>query len=336
MRRFLPVFLALTLATLFLAACGGDDDGSPGATATRPASPGPSASAAATQATAAAAATPAGPADCPVSDASLCGFAASVQASLQKGSVDPVIDATERQDVTCKGADTKPTDATAAVCKGKAAGEVVTGYLTGTRNSEGGFVSRAALSQVYARWGLNPPAQVSDDYGGGLLRLMTIGSPSRDGCTGCHVLVYSWIEPFQPGDDRYTRKAFVLDVEKLASWKISLSTSGVILPSEADAILLGGTYEGRTYQRWNPADGTKPAGTGGIYFGKSIAVAGAGECVNDRAAPLKTAAVLDCLADGTKVTVVGGPRTVDGTRWWRVLHPNPGVAAGWIAADNLK
>ena len=62
--------------------------------------------------------------------------------------------------------------------------------------------------------------------------------------------------------------------------------------------------------------------------GDGAVVEGTGSCLNVRAAASLEADVVDCIADGTGVTVLAGPVDVDDISWWRVEAPN---VNGWAA-----
>jgi uncharacterized protein YraI len=64
--------------------------------------------------------------------------------------------------------------------------------------------------------------------------------------------------------------------------------------------------------------------------GRAIVDAGAGDCLNLRAAPGLAAPVLACLPSGARVTITDGPRSADGRTWWQV------DGRGWAAADYLQ
>ena len=62
--------------------------------------------------------------------------------------------------------------------------------------------------------------------------------------------------------------------------------------------------------------------------GDGAVVEGTGSCLNVRAEASLEADVVDCIADGTGVTVLAGPVDVDDISWWRVEAPN---VNGWAA-----
>jgi Bacterial SH3 domain len=66
--------------------------------------------------------------------------------------------------------------------------------------------------------------------------------------------------------------------------------------------------------------------------GAAAVVATGSGCLNLRAEPSVAAAKIDCLADGTSVTVFGGAVTADGFEW---LHVASRSGNGWMAARYL-
>ena len=57
--------------------------------------------------------------------------------------------------------------------------------------------------------------------------------------------------------------------------------------------------------------------------------AGSGDCLNVRAAPGKSAAVVGCLPDGAVVRIARGPVEGDGIAWWQL------DTLGWVAGEFL-
>jgi uncharacterized protein YraI len=62
-----------------------------------------------------------------------------------------------------------------------------------------------------------------------------------------------------------------------------------------------------------------------------VVVTGTGSCLNVRVAAGTKEAAVDCLADGTEVTLAEGPVEADGFQWWRVED-----RSGWVAGDYLR
>ena len=68
-----------------------------------------------------------------------------------------------------------------------------------------------------------------------------------------------------------------------------------------------------------------------LEIGARVAVAGtAPDCLKIREGPGVSSAQLDCIADGTEITVVAGPVEQDSIEWWQLQE------LGWAAADYLR
>lgn len=83
------------------------------------------------------------------------------------------------------------------------------------------------------------------------------------------------------------------------------------------------------------ADAATPTNAGRFQPGQGVAVAGlsADECLNIREAAGRTnTATLQCVPNGTELTVLGGPRTADDIQWWNVQSPG---GEGWAAEEFL-
>jgi hypothetical protein len=78
------------------------------------------------------------------------------------------------------------------------------------------------------------------------------------------------------------------------------------------------------------ADDAAPGVPWPLKIGDTVIVTGTGSCLNVRAAPRPDAPVRNCLKDGTEVTVVEGPRFVEGRRWWLL------AGEGWGADSYLR
>lgn len=81
---------------------------------------------------------------------------------------------------------------------------------------------------------------------------------------------------------------------------------------------------------------TNPAATGTVpgRFAprQRLKVTGTGECLNVRVQPGLQSDVVACIADGTEVEVLGGPREADGYRWWQLTTPQ---GDGWAVENYL-
>jgi uncharacterized protein YraI len=56
---------------------------------------------------------------------------------------------------------------------------------------------------------------------------------------------------------------------------------------------------------------------------------GDGDCLNVRSAPSRTAPVRACIAEGTVVKLIAGPRESDGLTWWQL------DGGGWATGQYL-
>ncbi len=82
------------------------------------------------------------------------------------------------------------------------------------------------------------------------------------------------------------------------------------------------------------ASGNATPGAGSLFeAGQKVTVTGTGECLNVRADASTDAPVIDCLPDGSVLTIVDGPREAAGRAWW---HVNIGAANGWAAEEYLR
>jgi hypothetical protein len=81
----------------------------------------------------------------------------------------------------------------------------------------------------------------------------------------------------------------------------------------------------------DPNQPTAPGIPWPLEVGANVVVAGtAPDCLKIRAAPGIGSAQLDCINDGTAVTVVAGPVAQDSIDWWQLEN------LGWAAADYLR
>lgn len=77
-----------------------------------------------------------------------------------------------------------------------------------------------------------------------------------------------------------------------------------------------------------------PASERKFAAGDAAVVTGsAPECLNVRSEAGLQNPAIDCIADGTAVTILGGPLEADGLLWWRIDAPN---VIGWAAEDYLE
>jgi hypothetical protein len=62
-----------------------------------------------------------------------------------------------------------------------------------------------------------------------------------------------------------------------------------------------------------------------------VVVVGAAPCVNVREGPGLNQKAVDCIRDGTRITLTAGPTNADNISWWQVAG-----RTGWVAADYLR
>lgn len=65
----------------------------------------------------------------------------------------------------------------------------------------------------------------------------------------------------------------------------------------------------------------------------AVVVGSAPQCLNVRSEAGLEHPAIDCIADGTPVTILAGPLEADGFLWWRIDAPN---VIGWAAEDYLE
>ncbi|MCC6382747.1 MAG: SH3 domain-containing protein [Dehalococcoidia bacterium] len=282
----------------------------------------------------------AGTAGCGLRDASLCSFAASLEAALQKGQGDAVAAAARPESVSCPDPAPAASDRLATVCQGHA-GQKVDGYPLALGMGAAIPVARTDLVQRLATVAPAGLPDMADDYGAGGFRLFTAGAPLRAGCDACAVLVFSWVQLAPDRPDWLSRQVLALDVEQAGgSWQVTSTAIRAAAAADASATLAGGELDGRIY-RWFHTGDNAPAGVStigtGVYFGLVAQVAGTGgDCANFRVAPGRAGQVTDCLQQGARVPVIGGPQEADGLRWWKVQSPNAALQPGWVAAQFLS
>jgi hypothetical protein len=103
--------------------------------------------------------------------------------------------------------------------------------------------------------------------------------------------------------------------------------------SEADQWLFleqrGGAWQVVSSPKITPDTRAIPGVPWPLKVGSVVEVTGTGSCLNVRTEP--GGAAVDCLADGTRVTLTAGPRVANELEWWQPQGRN-----GWIAADYLR
>ena len=119
--------------------------------------------------------------------------------------------------------------------------------------------------------------------------------------------------------ERTNKKAFMLGP---SSFEFTL---WVFLSKQGDAWQVDGT------QPVSPDTANIPGAPWPLEKGAKVVVAGTGNCLNVRSAPGTKEAAVDCLADGTVITLAEGPVQADGHDWWQ-----PQDRSGWVAGDWLR
>lgn len=100
----------------------------------------------------------------------------------------------------------------------------------------------------------------------------------------------------------------------------------------ATASAAGSTTPAASATSTAPAAGTAGAATGQFDVGQTLVVTGTGDCLNVRAGPSTANDSIVCAADGTTVTVTGGPQDAQGYTWWKVQTDQ---GEGWAVGDYL-
>ncbi len=89
-----------------------------------------------------------------------------------------------------------------------------------------------------------------------------------------------------------------------------------------------GTQEPLSTDTPEPADTPLATGISSTFASGDQAVVGGtgGDCLNVRAAAGLEGPAVDCIDDGTAVTIIGGPLSADSFIWWQIETPN---SSGW-------
>jgi hypothetical protein len=83
---------------------------------------------------------------------------------------------------------------------------------------------------------------------------------------------------------------------------------------------------------------TQPPTGGKFQVRDAVVITGAAEgsggdgCLNVRTAPGTDSPIIDCLRDGTQLTILGGPQEAGGLTWWNVELQS---GNGWAAEQYL-
>ena len=93
----------------------------------------------------------------------------------------------------------------------------------------------------------------------------------------------------------------------------------------------GGQWQVYATQPVNADTANLPGAPWPLEKGAKVVVAGTGSCLNVRVAAGTNEAAVDCVADGTEVTLAEGPVEADGFQWWRLED-----RSGWVAGDYLR
>ncbi len=72
----------------------------------------------------------------------------------------------------------------------------------------------------------------------------------------------------------------------------------------------------------------------GLYIGGDTIVTGTGSALRLRSDPGLQSTTLKTVDDGTRLSILEGPRDADGLTWWRLHDPSDG-AEGWAAQTYL-
>ena len=121
------------------------------------------------------------------------------------------------------------------------------------------------------------------------------------------------------GERGGSQKAFLLGP---SSYKYDL---WIFLSKQGDAWKVDGT------QPVKPETANIPGAPWPLAKGAKVLVVGTGTCLNVRGAPGVKEQAVDCIADGTEITLEEGPEEKDGFQWWR-----PAGRSGWVAGDWLR
>lgn len=82
-----------------------------------------------------------------------------------------------------------------------------------------------------------------------------------------------------------------------------------------------------------PAPTAPPTAVPDSRIGSTATVETGGSNLRVRAEPTTDAAIVTSLANGTAVTLIGGPQEAGGYTWWQIQTPQ---GEGWAAADFLR
>lgn len=93
---------------------------------------------------------------------------------------------------------------------------------------------------------------------------------------------------------------------------------------------VGDTWTIEHLEERDPALPPVPGVPWPLKVGASVIVTGTGDCLRVREQPGVQAPEVDCLADGTAVTISSGPLEVDGYEWWKLEGYGGWAAGNWL------
>lgn len=91
----------------------------------------------------------------------------------------------------------------------------------------------------------------------------------------------------------------------------------------------GGTWQVVYAPKITPENRVVPGTPWPLKVGAQVEITGTGSCLNVRTEPGGTP--IDCLQEGTRITLASGPRDANNLQWWQVEG-----RSGWVAADYLR
>src|SRR5262249_47804255 len=72
-----------------------------------------------------------------------------------------------------------------------------------------------------------------------------------------------------------------------------------------------------------------------LAVGANIEVFNTGQCLNVREKPGLGGLAVDCLPDGTRLRITGGPSEADGAVWWEVTRQSV-ASKGWVSSEYVR
>lgn len=233
--RFLV--LAVALALLLFAACaGGGSETTPAATVEPPTTAAVPA-ATPTQKPTLSVASP-----CPISDEAFCSFAEALDAALQAGDIDGIIERSRVGSVTCAG---EQNEVISGPCIGMAAGTVLEGFEIGIDSTDfSAFLTenefRSRLLQISSSGSIG-----QDEYGNSTWRLAAIMAPGA----GRAWLISTAIGSDPIYDEAESRRRVFIFAASLENdgWGVDLLFTTVFVEE-----WLTGMFPGQLIEGWHP------------------------------------------------------------------------------------